>query len=93
MSERTLRLCIVKLSPQYGDGLDQVLPCGLSVGETQPGKGFVRGRYSRAGCAVVEAENPYPAALEDMMDRRIIDWIGGHLGGTHLRDIIEPLYV
>ena len=56
--------------------MQQVLPRRFSLIEVEALCRFVSGGNASTGNTVIELQNPNPAAVEDMMNRGVIDRIG-----------------
>ena len=52
--------------------MEQLPPCRFAFDESQFVRERIGGRNARAGQAVVEAQHPNPAAVEDVVQRRVV---------------------
>ncbi len=78
---------------ERGHGVDQSFPCNFTIGKVQTSSSLICRGHTGAGDAIVEAENPYPAAIEDMMDSRIVDRIRRSVCSAIRRRLIETSYI
>ena len=66
----------IKLSFYARKGIKEPVPRTLLFLECEAVRDFTGCSNSGAGDSIVESKYPDPATLEDMMNRRCVDWIG-----------------